>query len=65
VQPDRDLVAHRARREKDGGFKPEQLRDSGAQRVHGRVGHQLLIADFGLGHCFAHRGRRKGLRVGK
>ena len=60
VQAEADRVAHRARRQEDGGLVAEQLGDALAQRRDRRVGEALLVADVGLGHRAAHR-----LRVGR
>ena len=63
VQPERDLVAHRAGGEEDRGLHPEQFRDPRAELGDLRVLEALLVAHLGLRHGFAHGGGRAGLRV--
>ena len=49
-------VAHGARRHEDRGLLAEQVGDALAQRVHGRIVADLLVADLGPRHRLAHRG---------
>ena len=48
-------IAHRARRHEDRGFLAEQVGDALAERVHGRIVADLLVADLGARHRLAHR----------
>ena len=59
----RDLVAHGAGREEDGGLLAQQGRDARLKRVDRGVFAALLVADLGLGHGVAHGRRRPRHRV--
>ena len=50
VQPERDRVAHRPAGQEHGRLEAEQLGHPLAERVDGRVGERLLVADLGGGH---------------
>ena len=63
VEADRDLVAHRPRREEDGLLHPEQLGDFLLQSDHGRIEAALFVADLGVGHRLAHLLARLSLGV--
>ena len=61
---ERDLVAHCRRREVHRLLLAEQLRRAPLELEDGRILALLLVADLGIRHRIAHRGRRLGLRVG-
>ena len=63
VQADADLVAHRPRRQEQGGLVPQQLGDPVLEAVDGRVEAALLVADLGRGHRPAHALARARLGV--
>jgi hypothetical protein len=54
VDLDRDLVAHGAGGQVDGGFLAEQLGHHLLQPVHGRILALLLVAHFRLAHEAPH-----------
>ena len=56
-------VAHRAGGHVDRSFLAEQIGHAFAQRVHGRIIADLLVADLSPRHRLAHPCRRLGLRV--
>src|SRR3546814_5361725 len=58
VQHDRDLIAHRARRQEDGVLLAEQLLHHVEQAIGAGVLVALLVADRRLGHGLAHSRRR-------
>jgi hypothetical protein len=64
VQPERDLVRHRGRRQEDRLLLPEQLCAAGLELVHGRVLAFLLVSDDGVRDRPAHSGGRLRQRVG-
>jgi hypothetical protein len=55
VRPDRDLIAHRARRQKHRRLLAEQRGHAVAERVHGRIVAMLFVTDLGADHGFLHR----------
>ena len=61
---ERDLVAHRRRRQIDGLLVPEQCGDAPLEREHGRVLALLFVADLGPRHRLPHAARRLRLGVG-
>ena len=61
---ERDLVAHRRRRQVHGLFVAEQSGDALLEREHRRVLPLLLVTDVGPRHRLAHALRRLRLRVG-
>src|SRR2546427_314506 len=60
VHAQRDLVAHRAGRQEDGGFLAQQLGHHLAEEVDRRVLHLLLVAHLGVAHEAAHVGGGAG-----
>ena len=55
-----DEVAHRAGGHEQAGLLAEQLGGAGLEGLDGRVVLEDVVADLGLGHRAAHRGRRVG-----
>ena len=62
--PQRNLVAHRRRRQIHGLLVPEQLGAAALELEHRRVLTLLLVADLGARHRLAHRRGGLRLRVG-
>ena len=54
VEPQRDLVRHRRRRNEDGLFLSQQLGSARLEPVDGRVLALLLVAYLGRGNRLAH-----------
>ena len=63
VNLDRDLVAHCARRQKDGRFRAENLGDLAAQLYRRWVFVLLLVPELGRQDRFQHTPRRLGFRI--
>ncbi len=55
-----DEVAHRAARDEQAGLLAEELGGAFLEGDDGRVVAEHVVADLGLGHRAAHRGRRAG-----
>ncbi|OEI67412.1 hypothetical protein Cus16_3012 [Curtobacterium sp. ER1/6] len=64
VQPQPELVRHRAGGGEEPGLVPEQVRDLSLEGVRLRVLAEDVVADLGLGHRPAHRRGRAGDGVG-
>ena len=64
VQPERELVRHRARRHEQRGLHAEQRGGQRLQPVDGGVLAVRVVADLGVGHGPPHLGRRRGDGVG-
>src|SRR6201995_2123507 len=63
VEQPRDLVAHRAARQKHRRLLAEELCNPLFERARGRVLAALLVSDLGRGDRGAHPGRGPFLRV--
>ena len=63
-EPDRDLVAHRARRDEERRLHPQELGRALFQPVDGRILAVDVVADLGLRHGLAHLRGRLGDGVG-
>ncbi len=63
VQADRDLVAHRAGGDEDGGFAAEDLSGARFEEIDGGVFGVDVVSYLGCGHGGAHRGGGPGHRV--
>ena len=63
MDPDGNLVAHRARRKEHGCFLAEQRRHPFAEGIDARVGEGLFVAHRRFSHRLAHFRRRQGLCV--
>ena len=57
VDPHRELIAHRARRDEQGRLLAEHFGDAILERDDGRIFAEDVVADFGGGHGRAHRWR--------
>ncbi len=63
MQPDANLIRHRARRDQQRSLLAEELGQAGLEPQDGGVFVENVVADFRGGHCGPHAGGRLGERV--